>query len=646
MDRHPEVYPIDRFGRRKGFGHRDYYTVNAPALWPYVDELVDAMARRYGHHEAIIGWQIDNEIGGASSTLSYGELDRRAFVEWLKDRYSSIDELNDAWGTRFSNQVYTSFDEIIVPTYGAIDLHNPGLELDFRRFSSDAAIAFIARQAEAIRRAAPDSVVTTNFMANFFEIDYYKLASILDVVAIGAYPNCNPVAEHRAGDMAFYHDAAYGYKQMPYWMLEHQSGTPGATTLKPSPQPGDILRWSVQSLARGSQIVLYFRWRTCLTGVEQYWHGILPHSGRPNRRLCEVTQVGKLVENLESTVRRGEERVTSSVPPTHSGIEKKSCDVALILSHENAWVFDIQPHAPGHSYAEHLRTFYRALHERNIACDVVSADSDLSGYRLVIAPNLAIVDTAGQKQALSQRLERFVAEGGALVCDFRSGSRTEDNQMQSSPAPGPLRDLLGIEVLDYGIIESWEERTIGAPSSDDGENEPPTSIGDWFEELELHGAVAHAVYRDGYLSGLPAVTRHSYGEGEVWYISTVIGPEGLRRLLGDICARAGVGAVAALPAGVEVVAGNLGGTDLLVLINHTGEEKRCTCPPGYSAEVASPKVLRPEAEAEVQTAGEGPIERGAATGAGPRGDVEVPGALLLPPRGAAVLVFRGEAAIS
>jgi len=34
--------------------------------------------------------------------------------------------------------------------------------------------------------------------------------------------------------------------------------------------------------------VVYFRWRSCLFGTEEYWHGILPHSGIPGRRYEEI----------------------------------------------------------------------------------------------------------------------------------------------------------------------------------------------------------------------------------------------------------------------------------------------------------------------------------------------------------------------
>jgi beta-galactosidase len=571
MDRHPEVYPFDRFGRRKGFGHRNYYSVNAPALWVYVDRLVEAMAEHYRQCDSIMGWQIDNELGGSGSTLSYGEVDRRAFIDWLRARYTTIDELNDAWGTVFSNQVYGSFEEIIVPSYGAIDLHNPGLELDFRRFSSDASIAFIQRQRSIIKQIIPEAVVTTNFVSSFFEIDYFKLARSLDITAIGSYPNCNPVEEHRPGDMAFYHDAAYGYRGAPYWMLEQQSGTPGSTTLKLSPEPGDIGRWSAQSLARGSDVILYFRWRSCVFGLEQYWHGILPHSGKPNRRLEEASAFAHDVQALVKEAGGG----AANTGDPHSS--RPQAKAVIVLSFDNWWVFDVQPHFDGHRYAPHLQAFHRALTARGIHVDIIAPYDSFEGYSLVIAPNLAIADLPGSDESISERITEHVKAGGHFVCDFRSGTRTRENQMLQVPAPGPLAELLGIEVVDYGIIEPGKEMPL---TGIDGGIDGGRATG-WFEELELTGAEAVAAYGgETYLAGKPAITRNASGTGAAWYVASVLEEPALEAFLAGVCDEAGVEPVIAAPRGVEAVVRRVGSSDYLFLINHSGEAQRVAVPEG------------------------------------------------------------------
>ena len=63
-------------------------------------------------------------------------------------------------------------------------------------------------------------------------------------------------------------------------------------------------------------------------------------------------------------------------------------DAAILFCYDQAWANQIQPHHPELKYREHIRTFYKALHQANIPVDFVSPASDLSPYKLVIAPML------------------------------------------------------------------------------------------------------------------------------------------------------------------------------------------------------------------------------------------------------------------
>src|SRR3546814_6389085 len=66
------------------------------------------MATRYGHHPAVVGWQIDNEVGPPS-------FDPEAVAAWhafLKTRYGTIDELNRRWTTEYWSQHYNDFDQV------------------------------------------------------------------------------------------------------------------------------------------------------------------------------------------------------------------------------------------------------------------------------------------------------------------------------------------------------------------------------------------------------------------------------------------------------------------------------------------------------------------------------------------------------
>src|SRR3954447_16463887 len=98
VDAHPEIVPIDRDGRPRGFGSRRHTSFSAPAWLSASDRIVAAVAGRYGNHPALVGWQTDNEYGCHDTILSFSPVDLAAFRDWLRRRYQDPGALNEAWG--------------------------------------------------------------------------------------------------------------------------------------------------------------------------------------------------------------------------------------------------------------------------------------------------------------------------------------------------------------------------------------------------------------------------------------------------------------------------------------------------------------------------------------------------------------------
>ena len=86
------------------------------------------MATRFGHNPNVVGWQIDNEYGYAQ--MSYDDVTRKEFQDWLTAKYKNLDNLNTHWTTPYWSQVYDNWREIPIP----MGEHNPGLMLDWKRF--------------------------------------------------------------------------------------------------------------------------------------------------------------------------------------------------------------------------------------------------------------------------------------------------------------------------------------------------------------------------------------------------------------------------------------------------------------------------------------------------------------------------------
>ena len=82
IDAHPDIAPIDEKGGRAASA-RAGTTCSSPVYVRESARIVEALAKRYGGHPALAGWQTDNEYGCHSTLLSWGPHDLQAFRDWL-----------------------------------------------------------------------------------------------------------------------------------------------------------------------------------------------------------------------------------------------------------------------------------------------------------------------------------------------------------------------------------------------------------------------------------------------------------------------------------------------------------------------------------------------------------------------------------
>src|SRR5574341_372917 len=373
MSKNPDLFRVREDGLRVTFGNRREYCPNHSRYHDYTRRIVTEMAEHYADHPAVIGWQIDNEFG----ERCYCPVCAGAFRDWLRRRYESLAELNRRWGTVFWSHVYTHWDQIPVPlaTGGS---PNPGLALDFYRFASDSYVAYQQIQVDILREKCPRHFVTHNFMGFKYDgINYYDLAHNLDFVAWDNYPRTqwSMQAQVDPSQAALAADTMRGLKRRNFWVMEQQAGPSGWEVVSVAPRPGELRLWAYQSIAHGADAVVFFRWRTSRFGAEQYWHGLLDHDGHPGRRYQEIKRMGAEIKRV------GERIAGSRIQPS----------VAMLLSYDSRFAFQVQGNNPHFSYAGQFQQFYRALYRRHVPVDIVDPAADLSAYRLVLAPALHLV---------------------------------------------------------------------------------------------------------------------------------------------------------------------------------------------------------------------------------------------------------------
>lgn len=488
-EKYPEVLRVDVQGNREHFRARHNHCFTSPVYRAKVRAINEKLAQRYGKNPNVIAWHISNEYSGEC----HCPLCRQAFRDYLKEKFhGDIQALNRAYWTTFWSHTYDSFDQIEPPgELTETGIH--GLNLDWKRFVTRQTISFIENEIAPIREHCPEVPVTTNMMYEFTELDYHKVAQVLDFASWDSYP------EWHSGDdtviaqrTAFWHDVYRSLKKKPFLLME---STPSLVNWKPYNKPKapglDTLS-SLQAVFHGSDSVQYFQWRKSRGSSEKLHGAVVGHDGTADTRVfASVRRTGEVLKRINGV----------------AGSRTES-SVALMLDWENLWALsDCQGYAQkDKKYFETCYAYHRVFWKKGINCDIVAPDADLSAYKLVVAPMLYLTS-----QATTDNLRQYVAGGGTLYGTYMMGTVDENDLCHLGGIPGcGLKEVFGITAEEIDTLYPQEVRhTV--------RNGKSHRLVDYCETLRLHGAQVLCSYEDGYYRGTPAVTCHSFGSGNAIY---------------------------------------------------------------------------------------------------------------------------------
>jgi beta-galactosidase len=571
VDKYDDIFQVDKNGHTRGFGSRRHYCHNSKSYQKETTRIVTLIAKRYSKHEAVQAWQTDNEYGCHDTVRCYCDNCKRDFRVWLKQKYKTIDALNEAWWNAFWSMEYNSFAEVELPNLTVTE-PNPSHTLDFYRFSSDSVIAYNKLQVDLLRKYS-DKPITHNAMGFFGQYDHYKLAQDLDAITWDNYPlgtlelaftSPSEVSATSAGAISFpeelknnymlsgypdlisfNHDLYFGLKDKPFWVIEQQPGQVNWAPTNPLPAPGVVRLWTHQAFAHGADVVAYFRWRAANGAQETMHAGLNLFDGSPDVATHEAKQVVSEIADLVQGEQRG-------IPPTplikggrgdssltrEAGEDLVRKEVALLFDYENLWATSIQPHSSTWNYWALQMNYYTALRGLGLDVAIIHPRSDLSRYKVVLAPALNMVD-----DALANHLTAYIQQGGQLVMGPRSGFKTLTNRVHA-PAPGPLTELMGVNIFRVDALRPGYKEFIKV-------GRKKLSYTTWADLLTPTTANVLATYESDAYKDVAAVTEQNHGKGSCLTIGMWVDVEGLRALLNPVLKRVGLETVN-LPEGVRL----------------------------------------------------------------------------------------------
>ncbi|AUG28492.1 MULTISPECIES: beta-galactosidase [Microbacterium] len=511
--RHPEILPQTEDGTVLWPGARQHWRPTSPVFRTHALRLVRALAERYRDHPAIVAWHISNELG-CHNLYDYSDDAAAAFRTWLRDRYGTLDALNEAWGTAFWSQHYTEWEQILPPRTAPTH-RNPGQRLDFERFSSDAVRDHLRAEAAVLAELTPDIPFTTNFMVaqNVRDIDYPTWAGDVDFISNDHYLRPGELGRD---DVSFWANLTGNIAEgRPWFLMEHAPSAVNWREVNPPKRPGELMRDALTHVGHGADAVCFFQWRQSRAGGERFHSGMVPHAGEHSRVFRDVAALGARLGELGAV----------------TGSHRERARVALVFDYESWWVSGRDSHpSDALRYDDETLAWYRALLDLGVRADVVPVAASLDGYDVVVAPMLHVVP-----DALRTRLEHVVRSGRHLVTTAFSGIVDQHDRVWLGGYPGALREVLGVTVEEFVPLLADETARLASGAVATHWSERISHVADDVEVLDTYAA--------GDLAGMPAVTRRRVGAGSATYVSADTGRDGARavleRLAGDIGALAG-----------------------------------------------------------------------------------------------------------
>lgn len=549
--KHPEILVQTITGDKLTYGMRQNMNIGHPTYRFYCERVIRQIMRHCAAHPAIIGYQVDNE------TTSYGAANpdlHVAFVNRLKQRFGTVDNLNRQWGLQYWGQTINDWSELPPRK----NVNSTGYKLEWERFGLELAADFIAWQAAIVREyARPDQWVMHDFMPFFTPQDYVGGSRTHDLVAMNIY---HPVQDKLDGQwIASSGDLSRSIKHGNYLVTETNATSGGwdSSTQAP-PYPGQLRQCVYSHLASGANLVAYWHWHSLHHGQETYWRGVLGHDLQPNRVYDEMAVTAHELQRLS---------------PHLVNLQKQNRIAILSCVDSRLALNQMRFTREGDAYIELQTQAHRCLYEQNFECDYVLAeDVDLSPYQLLLVPPLYIAS-----DTLLQKIADFVLRGGHAVVWFKSGFCNEHATVRPQRMPGILREAAGLTYQEFTSLPN-PLALRGDPFAV-GEND--NRVREWLELITPDdGTEVLARVEHPFFGNFAAITRHRHGAGTLSYVGTWTSDPILKRLLRQVAEFAGlVGPEQTLAAPLVVRSGrNESGKMIRYLFNYSGEPRSFNYP--------------------------------------------------------------------
>lgn len=476
--------------------------------------------KHYKDHPAMHMWDVWNEPEQCSpyreakkETLTcFCDICRDKFKGYLRKKYQTVGKLNTKWG-----RCYRDFDDIEMPkepqTFGDF--------IDFREFHLDTMTAEANSRLRVVREhdrkhpAYMHVVPNTSAIFNALTgVDDFELAKNCDVFASTNF--AKPIwsiltLSAGKGKTCYNVECHVGAGTTK---MHHRQVTPQGLVKELLPQIG-----------MGIRGFMFWQYRPEILGLESPAWGVRKLDGSQGG-------VGAAAKEFIDKLQPYIPQIMESIP--------KQPEVAIWKGRKNE-IFSFCVQENMHGFAKSIEAYVDALYENNYNCCIVDDNGvkeGLEGVKLLIMPCCYEADAE-----LMHAVDRFVRNGGMLLCEAHLGGYNADTGRHSYHMPGMgahewwgleedyttssyhLKNIVAAEELDTDQFHGDMKKALEAYGVSGGKYfDVETEFG-----FKVKGAERFACLKAdgarvvGRFGSVPCMVLKQHGEGKILYCGTNLG---------------------------------------------------------------------------------------------------------------------------
>lgn len=492
-----------------------------------------------GAYENVVVWNTFQEIGFDSeriigSDTCYCPNSIAAFQEWLKEKYGTLEELNNAWKT-----LYYDWDDVVPSRHsGRFALpHN----IFFTYFTRNKSLCdMLERRYRIIKE---EDVYNRPVFAHQGSstvgagIDW-NYAQCQDFIGCSCYPAwfhihqwddlrddnssdrvhnslLNEMWESVALKFDYLHSCSD--KDKPVWGAEFQGGPIAVDLYKGRvPSKEDIRRWMLTTIASGATGISFWVTRAEIQCHELNGYSLLDSVGNNSERLEEASRIGKALNQYADL------------------FSKNNREISKVAIAVNEWNFSLCSNMKN-EVEEHItysvRGWHKFLWERGISVDFVEISVQdfevIKDYETIILPFPISIS-----EEIAEKLERYVQSGGNLISEACNGRINAEGFCNRGELSSTMKRVFGVEHKNLFMVRE--------PNNQSRWTMEEYSLGDYNDSTVLHGTnqlLEKSTYSNVYVETFESISAepimmhgnevagaiNNYGEGKAIILGTFLG---------------------------------------------------------------------------------------------------------------------------